>query len=225
MKLLVIIILGFSSISFSQLTLEQANDSLRKYQIGSYSYHETFSAFKGYGAPVILTTDGGATAFGSWYDEKEFGECALLLKLDSTGTEEWKSIVPIKANYISETEPQSVVQDALGNYFVFMLMYSKEGYSGGAERVMMFDKTGKKVWDIMLSKFTLLNNPTISYIRSMDGKIYLRGHIVTEKQVEGQDPVYRFWEGWIDTKGVLTQKAGDVIHWEDQTWQDLYKPE
>lgn len=222
MKNILLLLLGFSSFSYSQLTVQQAKDSLRQHRMGSYSYLETFSDYKGYGAPVILTADGGAAAFGGWEDEN--GSCGLFLKLDKTGVEEWRKIIPLSSDY-SEMESQGVVQDADGNFYVFMLMYSDNGYRGGAERVICFDKTGKQLWDIMLGKFTLMNNPIVSYIRSIDGKIYLRGHIVTDKQIEDQDPVYRFWEGWLDTKGTLTQKTGDVIHWEDQTWQDLYKPE
>ena len=46
-----------------------------------------------------------------------------------------------------------------------------------------------------------------------------------DKPVQGKDPVYRYWEGWIDSKGVYTQKTGDVIDWAKKEWQKLYDPE
>lgn len=43
-----------SSMSMGQLTIQMARDSaVRKYHIGSYSYHEDFIGHKGYGAPLI----------------------------------------------------------------------------------------------------------------------------------------------------------------------------
>ena len=72
----------------------------------------------------------------------------------------------------------------------------------------------------------LVNNPIIAYIRSHeDGRVALRGHMVTQKPNQGEDPKYHYWEGWIDNKGKLTQKTGDVIDWANQDWEKLFKPE
>jgi hypothetical protein len=169
---------------------------------------------------VNLTEDGGAAVYGD--GEVDGVASGLLVKLDSAGNESWKVTVQ---KQFDEIESQSVVEDDNGNLYVFLLSYDNTRYPGGSERVVCFDKNGKLLWDKTLGKYTLINNPTISYIRNKDGKIYLRGHIVTQKAVAGKDPVYYFWEGWLDEKGNLTQKNGQVIKWEDQTWQDLYKPE
>lgn len=220
MRTLLLLFILFYSSSNAQLNLEQARTSVKKYYIASYSYHEQFVGHKGYGAPIILTADGGAAVYGD--GEVDGVASGLLVKLDSAGTELWK--VTIQKQF-DEMESQSVVEDDNGNLYVFMLSYDNTRYRGGSERVICYDKTGKLLWDKTLGKYTLVNNPTISYIRNKDGKIYLRGHIVTEKAVDGKDPVYYFWEGWLDAKGNLTQKNGTVIKWEDQTWQDYYKPE
>ncbi len=220
MKNLSFLFLLLPSFTFAQITREEAREAVQPYYIASYSYHEQFVGHDDYGAPLILTDDGGAAVYGD--GEVDGIASGLLVKLDSAGKESWK--VTIHKQF-DEIESQSVVEDDKGNLYVFMLSYDNSRYRGGSERVVCFDKSGKLLWDKTLGKYTLTNNPTISYIRNKDGKIYLRGHIVTEKAVDGKDPVYYFWEGWLDEKGNLTQKNGQVIKWEDQTWQDLYKPE
>ncbi len=77
MKYLFLILLFLRTISYGQLTMSVANDSaVIKYHIGSYSYHEQFRGHQGYGAPLILTADGGGAAFG----DGDLG--TMLVKLD-----------------------------------------------------------------------------------------------------------------------------------------------
>jgi hypothetical protein len=204
----------------SQATIEQARSAVQSYYMSSYSYHEQFIGHDGYGAPVILTSDGGAAVFGD--GEVEGLASGLLVIVDSTGQETWKAVI---RKQFDEMESQSVVEDDNGNLYIFMLSYDNSRYRGGSERVMCYDSDGELLWDKTLGNYTLTNNPTISYIRNKDGKIYLRGHIVLKEAVDGKDPIYHFWEGWLDSEGNLTQKSGEVINWSDKTWQDLYKPE
>jgi hypothetical protein len=188
-----------------------------KYHLGQYSYHEQFKGHKGYGAPLILTADGGAAAFG------DGDEGIMLVKLNKTGKEEWKRIITRKG---TETESQSVVQDKTGNYYVFMLTYDETKYRGGCERVIFLNKAGTIVWDKFIGTCNLLNNPTVSYIRQLnDGRIIMRGHVVTQKPAKGKDPQYRFWEGWLDKTGKLTQQAGDVIDWKKPEWKKKFEPD
>lgn len=218
MKHLTVVLVFISSVGYAQLTMEMAHDSaVMKYHIGSYSYHEQFKGFKGYGASLILTSDGGGAAFGDGDDG------AMLVKLDKNGHEQWKRIIKAKGD---EMESQSVVQDKNGNYYAFILVYDNTKYRGGCERVIFFNKAGTIVWDKFIGSFSLLNNPTIAYSRSLaDGRIALRGQVVTKAPAKDQDPKYQYWEGWMNAKGVLTQKAGDVIDWKNQDWQKLFKPE
>jgi hypothetical protein len=188
-----------------------------KYHLGQYSYHEQFKGHKGYGAPLILTADGGAAAFG------DGDEGIMLVKLNKTGKEEWKRIITRKG---TETESQSVVQDKTGNYYVFMLTYDETKYRGGCERVIFLNKAGTIVWDKFIGTCNLLNNPTVSFIRQLnDGRIIMRGHVVTQKPAKGKDPQYRFWEGWLDKTGKLTQQAGDVIDWKKPEWKKKFEPD
>jgi len=53
----------------------------------------------------------------------------------------------------------------------------------------------------------------------------MRGHVAKEIPPEGKDVVARFWEGWIDSLGKLTQKSGDPIDWGKDEWQKKFKPE
>lgn len=213
--------LFISSFGYGQLTMEMAKDSAQKYHIGSYSYHEEFIGFKNYGAPIILTHDGGAAFFGGDADEK--GSCATLVKLDTVGRSVWKrSIRP----QFDELEAQSVVEDKNGNLYVFMLSFDHKKYRGGSQRIVCFNKKGTILWDKTIGKYSVMNNPIISYIKLQEnGNIGLRGHIVSEKPVEGKDPVYHFWEGWITIKSELTQKTGHVIDWANQDWKKLFEPE
>lgn len=203
----------------AQITMDVANaNAVIKYHIGTYSYHEQFIGHSGYGAPVILTADGGAAAFG------DGDEGCMLVKLDSQGKEQWKKILPRKGN---EMESQSVVQDKHGDFYVFILVYDNSKYRGGCERVIYISKTGGVVWNKFIGSCYMVNNPTVSYIRALnDGSIALRGHVVTQKPLEGKDPTYYFWEGWLDKFGKLTQKTGAVIDWKKQEeWQSRLKPE
>lgn len=211
----------FSIISlnaFGQLTVERARDSTRKYHIAAYSYHEEFIGHKGYGAPVYLTGDGGAAVFG------DGDEGPMLVKLDKSGKQQWKKIIAPKGE---ELESQSVVQDTQGNYFIFQLIYDPTKYRGVCERALMMNKSGTVVWDKFIGTCQLINNPVVSYIKSLsDGRIALRGHVVKEKPPEGKDPTYYYWEGWLNSKGVLTQKTGPVIDWSKQEeWKSRLKPE
>jgi hypothetical protein len=213
MKYLVGILLLAHSVGYGQLTMDSAQEIISKYRIGSYSYFKPFLNHKSYGAPVILTGDGGAAAFGS----------NAIYKIDKTGKEQWMRTVEPQ---FDELESQGVTQDTTGNLYVFMLSYDGKRYRGGSERVICYDKNGKLLWDKTLGAYTLVDNPIVSYIRELkDGRIYLRGHIVTEKPMEGEDPVYRYWEGWLSGIGKLTQKVGEQIDWSNSEWQKKFKPD
>jgi hypothetical protein len=197
----------------AQLTLDSAKATIAKYRLGYSTYFEPFIEPPGYGAPWILTADGGAAAFGN----------NKLYKFDNTGKEKWMRAV--KPQY-DEIETQGVAEDTKGNLYIFMLSYDSKRYRGGSERVLCYDKNGKLLWDKTLSAYTLMNNPIVSYIRSLtDGRVYMRGHIVKETPVEGKDPVYRYWEGWFDSTGKLTQQVGEPIDWARDEWQKKFKPE
>lgn len=213
-----IIFLFLCSTAFGQLTIEAAQDSLvRKYHIGASTYFEQFVGHRGYGAVVILTSDGGAAAFG------DGDEGLMLYKLDKTGKMQWKKKIARKG---TEMEPQCVVQDSKGNFYTIALVYGLSGYQGGCERVVYVNKSGAVGWDKLIGTCQLINNPTVSYARTMeDGRVALRGQVVTQKPAAGKDPDYHFWEGWIGSTGVITQKTGDVIDWSKDDWQRLFKPE
>jgi len=217
MRSILLIFLFTSVSSFAQLTIKTAQDSLQKYHLGWSTYFEDFIGHPGYGTGVILTVDGGAAGFGDGDNGLE------LIKLYKTGKVAWRK--KIKKQF-ENMEPQCVAQDNLGNFYVFMLNYNPNGYRGGSERVVCFNKIGTLLWDKMLGPYTLLNNPTVSSVRmTKDGKIEMRGHVVKEKPAEGQDPKYHYWQGWFDSKGVLTQKVGDYIDWSKPEWQAKFKPE
>ena len=130
------------------------------------------------------------------------------------------------APQFDEMESQCVVQDSKGNLYVFMLSYDEKRYRGGSERVVCYDKKSKLLWDKTLGSYTLLNTPVVSYVRPLpDVRIYMRGHIVKDKPLEGKDPVYRYWEGWLDSLGKLTQKVNEEIDWKKDEWQKKFKPE
>jgi len=218
MKHLLIVLLFANSAVFGQLTQHIVRDSaVRKYHISSYSYHEQFIGHKEYGAPFIFTSDGGAAVFG------DGDEGTMLVKLDKNGKLTWKKTILPKGD---EVESQSVVQSINGNYFIFQLVYDNTKYRGGCERVVYLSKTGAILWDKFIGSCSLLNNPTVAYIKALsDGRIALRGQVVTKQPEKGEDPDYQYWEGWINSKGVLTQKVGAVIDWENPDWKNLFKPE
>jgi outer membrane protein assembly factor BamB len=213
MKLIIVLLLLCCSAAYGQLSMDSAKVIIAKYRLGYSTYFEPFIGQRGYGAPWILTSDGGAAAFGD----------NMLYKFNAKGKEQWmRKVVP----QFDELETQGVAQDTKGNLYVFMLSYDSKRYRGGSERVLCYDKTGKVLWDKTLGTYTLMENPIVSYIKPQnDGRIYMRGHVVKEKPIEGKDPVYRFWEGWLDSTGKLTQKAGDVIDWSKDEWQKKFKPE
>jgi hypothetical protein len=217
MKNVWILLLFLSSVALGQITADVARDSVQKYHIASYSYHEEFIGKKGYGAPLILTADGGAAVFG------DGDEGTMLVKLDKAGKVTWKKTLAAKGE---ETESQSVAQDKLGNYFVFQLVYGTTDYRGGRERVVMFNKSGALLWDKYIGTGLQINNPIVSYIKALpDGRIYLRGHIVLKAPAEDKDPDTRYWEGWLNAAGLLTQKSGEIIDWKKPEWQSKFKPD
>ena len=221
LKIAFVFILLLASLAWGRLTIDDARKAASRLYLGSYSYHEQFLGHAGYGAPVILTADGGAAAFGGGEDNGK--ACCMLVRMDTNANVLWTNVIFPE---FDEMESQSVVQDAEGNFFVFMLSYDSKRYRGGSERVLYIGKDGKVIWDITLGKYTLMDNPAISYIRlEKDGLIALRGHTVKEKPIKGKDPVYRYWEGWLDSKGVLKEKAGKIIDWADQSWKKLFEPE
>jgi hypothetical protein len=221
MKYISFVLLMISSLSFGQLTLGDARTEARKYKLGSYSYHEDFIGHAGYGAPLILTSDGGAAFLGDTGDST--GSYGQMVKLNKAGVEEWKQMIRPQ---FDEMESQSVAEDKKGNYYLFMLSYDSKRYRGGSERIVFLDKSGKILWDKTIGEYTLTKNPVISYIRTLDdGRIYLRGHVVTDEPAKGKDPEYRFWEGWIDNQGNITRKTGDIINWSDKKWETQFKPD
>src|SRR5687768_11558714 len=98
-----------------QLSVDSAKKIIQPYRLGYSTYFEPFLEKAGYGAPWILTSDGGAAAFGD----------NVLYKFSKAGKEEWKrSIKP----QFGEMESQSVAQDTKGNLYVFMLSYDEKRY-------------------------------------------------------------------------------------------------
>jgi hypothetical protein len=202
-----------ATIGYGQLSLDSAKKVIAPYRLGYSTYFEPFLEHAGYGAPWILTSDGGAAAFGD----------NMLYKFDKKGKETWMRTVKPQ---FDEMECQSVAQDSKGNLYVFMLSYDSKRYRGGSERALCYDKTGKLLWDKTLGAYTQMNNPVVSYIKPLaDGRVYLRGHIVKDKPLEGKDPVYRYWEGWLNSAGILTQKANEPIDWAKDEWQKKFKPD
>lgn len=218
MKNLIVIFMLVSTTAFGQLTIESAQQTLvTQYHIGGSTYLEQFVGHPGYGALVILTNDGGAAAFGSG------DEGTMIYKADKTGKIQWKKKITDKG---TEMETQGVAQDSKGNFYTIMLVYGAGTYRGGCERIVYVSKTGIVGWDKYIGTCGLANSPTVSYIHSLpDGRISLRGHIVIKKPEEGKDPTYNYWEGWINSTGVMTQKIGAVIDWKDESWKKLFAPE
>jgi hypothetical protein len=213
MKHILVILLLLTSMAQAQLTTDSAAKVIAAYRLGYSTYFEPFVNRTGYGAPWILTRDGGAAAFGD----------NMLYKFDKNGKEQWNRTVNPQFN---ELESQSVAQDSKGNLYVFMLSYDNKRYRGGSERVLCYKSDGTLLWDKTIGTYTVINNPVIAYIRPLDdGRIYMRGHVVTEKPLQDKDPVYRFWEGWLDSTGKFTQKPGDTIDWAKDEWQKKFKPE
>lgn len=204
----------------AQMNLEQARQASLQFHLSSYSYHEEFLGHAGYGAPVILTADSGAAAFG------DGDEGPMLIKFNRSGEVQWKTKFPSKGE---EMELQSVVQAKSGDYYVFALVYdnARFKYRGGCERSALINKKGTIVWDKYIGTCAMVNSPTISYIRALpDGRIALRGHIVKQVPPKDKNPTYLFWEGWLNSKGVMTQKAGEVIDWKKTVeWKSRLKPE
>lgn len=217
-KLALPFLLIVSAASFGQLTIKQAQDSLvTKYHIGASTYFEEFVGHAGYGALVIITADGGAAAFG------DGDEGTMLYKTDKSGKVQWKRQVSPKG---TEQEPQCVVQDNKGNFYVIMLVYGTTKYRGGCQRIVLINKSGVIGWDKYIGSCQMVNSPTISYARTLpDGRVALRGQIVTKAPPADKDPTYNFWEGWINSAGVLTQKVGGVIDWKNEEWKKFFKPE
>jgi hypothetical protein len=219
MRYLTILFTLFGVIANAQMTTQIATDSaVLKYHIGQYSYHADFVNHKGYGAPMILTNDGGGAVFGDGDDG------SMLVRLNKAGKTTWKKTIPAKGE---EMESQSVVEDKLGNFYVFILVHGLSEHRGGCERVVFLNKVGTIVWDKFIGTCQQLNNPTVDYIKALpDGRISLRGHVIKTKPPEGKDPTYLYWEGWLDKTGKLTQKAGQAIDWKKEAeWKALFKPE
>jgi hypothetical protein len=213
MKYIFITLLSFTLNTYGQLTADSVKKVIAPYRLGYSTYFEPFIGKAGYGAPWILTTDAGAAAIGD----------NVVYKFDKKGKEEWKR--NIKPQF-GEMESQSVAEDSKGNIYAFMLSYDPKRYRGGSERVVCYDKKGKLLWDKTLGVYTLINNPVVSYIQPLkDGRIYMRGHVTKQKPAEGKDPVYQYWEGWLDATGKLTQQAGEAIDWKKDEWQKKFKPE
>lgn len=217
MKPLLCFLLLVNVSAFGQLTFTQAQDSLRKYHLGVSTYFADFLGHASYGAGVNLTKDGGAVGFGDGDNGLE------LIRLTKTGKVLWRK--GMKKQF-EEVEAQCIAQDSLGNFYVFMLNYNPNWYRGGSERVVCFNSKGLQLWDKMLGNYTLLNNPVVSYVRTVDsGRIEMRGHVVTEKPLPGKDPSYHYWQGWYNSKGILKTKAGDIIDWSNPQWMKKFKPE
>ncbi|MBL7866100.1 MAG: hypothetical protein JNK10_14560 [Cyclobacteriaceae bacterium] len=202
----------FCHTAFAQLSLEAAKEkTVSKYHIGASTYFDGFVGHAGYGAIVILTADGGAASFC------DGDEGTVLVKLTKSGMEQFKKKVTHKGD---EMEPQAVAEDKAGNLYLFMLVYDHTKYRGGNERVVCYNKAGTLLWDKYIGKFSAINNPIVSWVRTgQGGGLELRGHIATEKPEEGKDPVYRFWEATLNSKDLVTPRIGDAIDWAKSEWQ------
>jgi hypothetical protein len=223
MKYLLLLFVTLGSIAHAQLSTQLAKEAGSLHGLIYYTYLEGFEGYAGYAAPAIQTADGGAVVCGTQYGERD-QTTGVVVKLDSDGRQKW--VTHIAPNY-NDLEVQGILQDQTGYYFVFVLSYNYKKYGGGVERVIFLDPQGELVWDKEMGPYTLLNSPTFAWIKLLeDGSVAVRGHIVTEKPLKGQDPVYRYWEGVIDNQGEMTQQIGDVMDYEkDPSWELKYLPE
>ena len=221
MRYFAILFLLACSTAYGQLTIKDAMELAGKVKLGSYSYHEQFIGHDGYGAPMILTADGGAAFFGD--SEDSLGTNGTLVKFNRNGTEEWRKVIRPQFTNI---ESQSVVQDNSADFYVFMISYDEKRYRGGSQRIIYIGKDGSVKWDKTIGAYELVNNPVIAYIRSQkDGQIYLRGHIAPKNPAKGKDPEYHYWEGWINNQGKLIQKTGGIIDWANKEWEKEFSPD
>ena len=123
MKHLFVVLLCVSLTGYGQLSMDSAKIVIAKYRLGYSTYFEPFLAHAGYGAPWILSSDGGASAFGD----------NMLYKFDKTGKEEWKRTVK---SQFDEMESQCVAEDTKGNFYVSCFLMMKSGT--GADRSAWF---------------------------------------------------------------------------------------
>jgi len=218
MRTIILLFVFISQVAFAQLTIDDARQKLvTQYHIGASTYFADFVGHAGYGAVCILTADGGAAAFG------DGDEGTMVYKLKKEGTMQFKKKITPKGD---EMECQAVVEDKAGNLYLYMLVYDHAKYRGGNERVICISKAGVILWDKYLGAFSSVNNPIVSWIRKADdGTVAMRGHIAPVKAEEGKDPVYKFWDATINSKGVVIAKIGDVIDWAKPEWQKKFKPE
>src|SRR5688572_7988228 len=99
MRHAIVMLLFVYSAGYGQLTLDAAKQAAQPFHISSYSYHEQFIGHTGYGAPIILTADGGAAVFGTG------DEGPVLMKFGKDANVQWKRIISSKG---TEMELQSV---------------------------------------------------------------------------------------------------------------------
>ena len=188
------------------------------YEVGQYSYHTKFIGYNGYAAPIIQTRDVGVLIFGDSGGESD--KKAFLFKVDKQGKQEWMRAFEPRH---SAMEAQSVLEDANGQIFVFILSYNYAIYRGGTERIVCLDRNGNTKWNKLAGKYAKEENPHFSYIELLDDvRIYMQGHFVPGKGGSEKNS-YHYMECWIEKDGELSLKIGPLI--EDwKPWLEKFKP-
>ena len=218
MKYCIFILVLITTQAFGQISLDDAKKLAAEHQFTTYRYHQKFEGHAEYSAPIVIS-DETIVFFSKDKQTKEYA----LKKIKSDGELIWK--FPVKQNY-DELESQSLLITEEGMIFAFLLSYNYDVYRGGTERVILLDSEGSVVWDKLIGEFGLVNSPTFSWIRiNEDGKVEMRGHIVTEFVEEDERPVYHYWRGWLDSEGNLNQEIGDALDWSDPATKALFEVE
>jgi hypothetical protein len=206
-KVFLVLITFFSLNYFAQISLEDGKDWAKSNGVTLNSDLSTYIGKDGFAAPVVITRDAGLIIVGEGFEGKSKG--AKVVFLNENKEVIWSHFFGSKND---NTEPQSIIEDRTGYFYVFMEARNKLDATDTRERVVKINARGEVQWDYALEEKEEHYHRHCAYVKlGEDGKHLALFGTVQPDKVAIQNNEHYSWQAKLDGNGKLDSEIGDLL--------------
>jgi len=192
---------------YGQLTLEDGKLWAKENNIELNEFGSTYIGKADFGAPVIITRDGGLAILGNYAEGETNG--VKLVFLNEKKEVMWSHFFGSKNDNL---DAQIIIEDRTGFFYVFMEAKDKKTPSDMRERVVKINGLGDVDWDYALERKEDNYHRRCTYVKlHEDGKHLLLFGTVQPDKVAIDNNEHYSWKAKLDGHGKLIQEIGAIL--------------